>query len=451
VSVLNVLAIYGLYSNVGVGTSANLGATLQVQGNIYASNGITAANYFVTSANIATINVGNITGTNSLVTFQSNVLIQGGNLVATGNLTAQNVITMNLSYAVDQVKQAAWLQPNLTNAMAIQNWIGSISNTTSGSWWSQSAKPVYGNVSPVATPGYSNSGVLLPDGRVMFTPSATGNVGYWNPSTGLYSVSTTKVPGGGFAVVVPSGNVVIVGSSNISALNPLSGAFSNLVRHGNVFAGATLDPYGNVVGIPSGSGNLISFSPLTSTFSNVATRPGGPTSLNFSGGLLLPNGNVVCVPLTNANVVQFNPATGAVSNVNFALGTTAKFSGAVLTPNGNVVFVPVSSNVGIWNPSTVEFSNVQTGAGLSSFRGGVLLPNGNVVLVPQTSANVGLINGTTRAYSNVTGTSGGFSGGVLVPDGRVIFVSNTAANVGVLDTLTPAPVEFCTGPYFNKF
>ena len=451
VPILNVLAIYGLYSNVGIGTSTNLYATLQVQGNIYASNGITAANYFVTSANIATINVGNITGTASLVTFQSNLLIQGGNLVATGNITAQNVITVNLSYGVDLVKQAAWIQPNSTNATAIQNWIGSVSNATSGSWWSQSARPVYGNASPVATPGYSNSGVLLPDGRVMFTPSATGNVGYWNPMTGLYSVGGTKVPGGGFSVVVPSGNVVIVGSSNISALNPLSGAFSNLVAHGNVFAGATLDPYGNVVGIPSGSGNLISFSPLTGAFTNVATRPGGPTTLNFSGGLLLPNGNIVCVPLTNANVVQFNPAVGTVSNVNFALETTAKFSGAVLTPNGNVVFVPVSSNAGIWNPSAGTFSNVPTGAGLSSFRGGVLLPNGNVVLVPQTSANVGLVNGTTRAYSNVTGTSGGFSGGVLVPDGRVVFVSNTAANVGVLDTMTPAPVEFCTGPYFNKF
>ena len=451
VPVMNVLAIYGLYSNVGIGTSTNLGATLQVQGNIYASNGITAANYFVTSANIATINVGNITGTASLVTFQSNLLVQGGNLNVSNTLTAQNVFTGNLSYGVDLVKQAAWIQPTTANATAIQNWIGSVSNTTSGSWWSQSSRPVYGNVSTVATPGYSNSGVLLPDGRVMFTPSATGNVGYWNPSTGLYSVSGTKLPVGGFSVVVPSGNVVIVGSSNISALNPLSGAFSNLVAHGGVFAGATLDPYGNVVGIPSGSGNLISFSPVTSTFTNVAARPGGPSTLNFSGGLLLPNGNIVCVPLTNANVVQYSPAAGTVSNTVFSLETTAKFSGAVLTPNGNVVFVPVSSNAGIWNPSAGTFSNVPTGGGASSFRGGVLLPTGNVVLVPQNSANVGMINGTTRAYSNVTGTAGGFSGGVLVPDGRVIFVSNTAANVGILDTLTPAPVEFCTGPYFNKF
>ena len=123
----------------------------------------------------------------------------------------------------------------------------------------------------------------------------------------------------------------------------------------------------------------------------------------------------------------------------------------MLTPNGNVVFVPVSSNVGVWNPSAGTFSNVSTGAPASSFRGGVLLPTGNVVLVPQTSANVGLINGTTRAYSNVTGSVGGFSGGVLVPDGRVVFVPNTAANVGILETVTPAPVEFCTAPYFNKF
>ena len=450
VPVLNVLSIYGQSGLVGIGT-ATPGSTLHVQGNIYASNGITAANYFVTSANIATINVGNITGTASLVTFQSNLLIQGGNLAATGNLTAQNVFTTNLSYGVDLVKQAAWIRPSATNSIAIQNWIGSVSNATTGSWWSQSARPVYGNVSIVATPGYSNSGVLLPDGRVMFTPSATGNVGYWNPSTGLYSVSATKVPAGGFSVVVPSGNVVIVGSSNISALNPLSGAFSNLVAHGNVFAGATLDPYGNVVGIPAGTGNLISFSPTTSTFTNVSVNLGGPATLNFSGGLLLPNGNVVCVPLTNSNAVQYNPVTGAVANTPFGLETNSKFSGAVLTPNGNVVFVPVSSNVGIWNPSVGTFSNVPTGAGASSFRGGVLLPNGNVVLVPQTSANVGLVNGTTRAYSNATGTSGGFSGGVLVPDGRVVFVPSTSANVGVLDTMTPAPVEFCTGPYFNKF
>jgi hypothetical protein len=53
-------------------------------------------------------------------------------------------------------------------------------------------------------------------------------------------------------------------------------------------------------------------------------------------------------------------------------------------------------------------------------------------------------------FSNVT-ASAGFSGASLVPDGRVVFAPYTAANVGVLQTFTPASIQLCLSPYFNKF
>jgi hypothetical protein len=59
-----------------------------------------------------------------------------------------------------------------------------------------------------------------------------------------------------------------------------------------------------------------------------------------------------------------------------------------------------------------------------------------------------------RTYSNLVsvGTvAGKYSGATLLPDGRVIMAQYNASNVGILNTRTPASVEFCRSPYFNKY
>ena len=99
-------------------------------------------------------------------------------------------------------------------------------------------------------------------------------------------------------------------------------------------------------------------------------------------------------------------------------------------------------------------THVPHGCGSLAFSGGVLLPTGNVVFVPKNSSNVGMFDPVAQTYSNlvsVGATAGKYSGGTLLPDGRVIMAQYNASNVGILNTSTPASLEFCRSPYFNKF
>ena len=463
VPVINTTAIFGTFSNVGIGTSTGLGATLHVQGNIYATGGLTAASYSALTANIATMNVGTITGTAGVVTIPASLVLQG-NLYVANTMSVTNVYANSLYYSTDLVKQAPYLQANVANAISIQNWIGATTNLAKNSWWSVSARPSFGNVASGPVSNTLSGAALLMDGRVVFSPAGASRVGIFNPMTNQYTVVTPAgdAPTGTYssAVVLPTGNVVMIplGSSNVGTFNPSALRFSNAIQTGGTFFGGVLDPLGNVAMMPAAStSNIGTFNPALGTFSNVAgTRFDG----TMRGAVLLPNGNVICVPGTNANVVQFNPFSGTFSNsVSLGGSGTAKFSGAVLTPNGNVVFVPSSgattSNVGVLNPSALTWTNVTTWAGLSAFSGGCLLPTGNVVFVPFNSANVGMFDTVTLAYSNSTVVSGAglgsFIGGSLIPDGRVVFCPAASANVGALGTLTPVGREFCLAPYFNKF
>ena len=463
VPLINTTAIFGTFSNVGIGTSTGLGATLHVQGNIYASGGLTAASYSALTANIATMNVGTITGTVGVVTIPASLVLQG-NLYVANTMTVTNVYANTLYYSTDLVKQAPYLQANVANAVAIQNWIGATTNLAKNSWWSMSARPSFGNVASGPVASTLSGAALMMDGRVVFSPSGAARVGIFNPATNQYTsvVPAGDTPTGTYSssVVLPTGNVVFIplGSSNVGTFNPSALQFSNVVRTGGTFFGGVLDPLGNVAMMPAlATSNIGTFNPALGTFSNVTgTRFDG----TMRGAVLLPNGNVICVPGTNANVVQFNPFVGTFSNsVQLGGSGTAKFSGGVLTPNGNVVFVPSSgattSNVGVLNPSALTWTNVTTSTGLSAFSGGCLLPGGNVVFVPFNSANVGMFDTVTLAFSNSTVVSGAglgsFVGGALVPDGRVVFCPAAAANVGALGTLTPVGREFCLAPYFNKF
>jgi hypothetical protein len=459
VPVINTTAIFGTSSNVGIGTSTGLGATLHVQGNIYATGGLTAASYSALTGNIATMNVGTITGTAGVVTIPATLVLQG-NLYVANTMTVTNVYANSLYYSTDLVKQAPYLQANVANAVAIQNWIGATTNLSKNSWWSVSARPSFGNVASGPVASTLSGAALMMDGRVVFSPSGAARVGIFNPATNQYTavIPAGDTPTGTYSssVVLPTGNVVMIplGSSNVGTFNPSALQFSNVVQTGGTFFGGVLDPLGNVAMMPAlATSNIGTFNPVLGTFSNV---PGTRFDGTMRGAVLLPNGNVICVPGTNANIVQFNPFSGAFSNAILLGGSgLSKFSGAVLTPTGNVVFVPsagvTNSNVGVMNPSALTWTNVTTSTGLTAFSSGCLLPGGNVVMVPSSSANVGMFDTVNLTYSNSTVAGGSFLGGSLIPDGRVIFCPGASANVGALGTLTPVGREFCLAPYFNKF
>jgi hypothetical protein len=453
-TVINTVAIYATSGNVGIGTSTGLGATLQIQGNIFVANAnATLFTNLTSPANLVTLNTTTLSFTQDPATVPGPVTWALGSNISVANSYTQAAEVFapgSVYYTADPLQTAPWAVPGTTNELLIKSWIRGVCNEAS--FWDMTSTPAFSNLSQ--GPGTRTSSLLLGDGRVVFTQGS--NIGTFNPVTEQFSniVPLGGVPVGPYvgAVLVPSGNVVMIPgatTSNVGSWDPYSKRFSNVILPGGAFEGGVLDPLGNVVMVPAAStSNIGTFNPVLGTFSNVA---GSLFDGSFSGACVLANGNVICVPNTNSNIVQFNPSVGTFSNsVQVGASGTAKFNGGVLTPSGNVVLVPgTSSNVVIFDPKLLTSVNVQAVGG---FSGGVLLPTGNVVFVPAASANVGMLDPVSFSFSNSTSVGvGGYSGGTLIPDGRVVFGPGTSGSVGVLLTTAPAPVEFCRSPFVNKF
>jgi hypothetical protein len=177
------------------------------------------------------------------------------------------------------------------------------------------------------------------------------------------------------------------------------------------------------------------------------------------GTCLLTNGNVLAPSPGTANVIQFDPVSLTASNI--VLGTDG-YSSLTLAPNGNVIGTPMNSNIIVINPSTSVSSNITVPSPntqtQTSFGGACLLPSGNIIFAPSLtitanvgSSNVGMFDPSAMVYSNSTASGGNFSSATLIPSGQVVFCPSGSANVGLLDTMTPAPPEWCLSPYFNKF
>jgi len=167
---------------VGINTSTNLGAALQILGNVYSSNSISS-----------------------------------------GDLNITNTIV----YDEDLTKRSIHLAPSGANAAAIQSWISATCNMSSNSYWSVTQAPVYANAA-VSTSGYSGS-VLLPDGRVLFVPSTSSSIGFYTPATGEFSAVTPSGFQGPFngGVLLPTGNVLFAPqTSAVGIYNPVSRNFS---------------------------------------------------------------------------------------------------------------------------------------------------------------------------------------------------------------------------------
>ena len=497
-------------SNMGIGTSpVARGANLLISGNLWAPN-IFSTNIFSTNLNAVTANIFTVLGTaNAVTTLVGNLYVSNGvtsvTVLAAGrinasainvttiftgetfspaNYSAANlVITGNITYSEDLMNRGPWLLPSVANASAIQAWISTTCNAASiptRAHWA-SGPLVFSNaaIGPVGSSDYGGS-VLLPDGRVLFVPHNAATVGFYNPASGLFSTvapagltnASNKFRGG---VLVPNGNVVFVpwNNSNIGLFNPMTSIYSNVAvgAQGGTFRfqGGVLSPTGNVVLVPRDSANIGVFNPTTLSLTNVGPISGS-TSL-FGSGVLLPNGNVVMTPMnTNANIGMYNTYSLTISgfsNVGPIATNGYSWECSALAPNGNVIFFPsTSANIVVYNPSVVSspigpggFSNIpfigpaEVG-GKNFFQGGVVLPTGNVICCPTDASNIGVIDPKALTYSNsvpVSAATAKFFGATLVPNGQVILCPYNSANVGVINTITPAPVEFCLAPYFNKF
>jgi len=456
----------------GLGGALPSGPTLNILGNVTVSNALVTSNLVATLANIQTLNAQSLSFAFPLnvgigTTAGASNLTVAGNVYVTNAVTSQNIFTGTLYYGEDLFKRGPYLLPSGANAATIQNWVSGTCNAASQparSWWATSPAPSFGNVAS-GPKGQSDywGGVYLADGRVLFVPQNASNVGFFNPATGLFS-SVPLGASSGFrgGVLVPSGNVVFVPWTSANALvyNPLSAAFAN-VPCGGAFQGGTLLPSGNVAFFTKTSGNIGVLNPSTLTFSNVG--PLGP----FGGaGTLLPTGNLVMCPSgTTGNIGVWNSSAvswplGPGTFTNIGPVPANECGSAVLTPQGNVVFLPSGpgANLITWNQSLTSpwpltspgtCTNVACGAALL---GGALLPSGNVVTTGPVGSNVGMFDPGVLTFSNLARTgTGGYAGATLVPDGRVVLCPSAASNVGVLDTQVPVDPAWSLSPLFNKF
>ena len=451
---MNISSINAAYIDgiVGINTSTELASTITVYGNVYASNSL-YGNITGYLANVTTLNISYIYGTSGSVGFNTGssgaALKVEGNTYTSNALSAQNIaVTTSLYYAEDLTRRSPHLKPSYANASAIQNWITASCNVTQKVGWSASAGPVYSNIVSGAKGQSDYSGsILLANGRVLFVPYNSSNIGVFNPANIQFSTVVPSVAlGGPFSsgILLPTGNVLFFSTTKtIGMYNPSSFGFSTISvpSAGN----------GNLMGVLTANNVLIaSYSILNYNFNTGVITTQLNDSLyagsggNVSGTCLLPNGNVIISSSTNQYVTQFDPVSLQYSNI--FIGNDGSNT-LTLAPNGNVIGTPVTSNIIIINPSASVSSNVSTGA---AFSGGVLLPTGNILFMSETS-NGGMFDPSTLGYSNLPQVTGSFSSGKLTPRGQVIFTPYNSANVGVLDTMTPISREFCLSPYFNKF
>ena len=446
------------FSNVGIGTSA-VSANLTVTGNVYASNAIHTANIVAagftsnstnTVFNFDTIDIPFLGATTLNVASTTNVY----------SLTSQTTI----NYSEDLFKRGPYLMPTTANAAAITGWISATCNAASqtASFWSATSAPVYSNAAPGAKgSGDYVGGVLIPDGRVVMVPYTSSNVGIFNAATGTFSAvvpSGAAITGSGQyagGVLAPTGNVFMIPSNatGVGVFNPMTSAFSTF--------GSATGFFGGVLAPTSATGAVrVIMAPLAATTVGIVdpvalTYTAGVAATGYVGTVLLPSGLVVLVPYSAANISVYNPVTNTITST-LAHGQGAgAFAGGALLPNGNVLFFPSgSANIIVYNPSTNTIAaTVAHGQGSGAYQGGVLTPSGNVVMVSFSAPYHGLFNPLTSTFSTfgISQTGSKFASAILVPDGRVVCPPFTYANVGVISTVTPAPVEFCRSPYFNKY
>ena len=179
----------------------------------------------------------------------------------------------------------------------------------------------------------------------------------------------------------------------------------------------------------------------------------GGSGYSYSGGVLLHDGRVVFVPYYASKILIFDPATNEYSTIPGPIvkssvcinldGTKrtmwsgdGAYSGGVLLKDGRVVFVPSNARtIGIFDPTTNEYSTIPGAPGSSAYRGGVLLHDGRVLFVPYMATTIGMFDPVTNEYSTIPGAPGknAYSDGVLLKDGRVVFVPYMATTIGIFD------------------
>lgn len=206
---LNTLSIFTRNSFLGIGTSAASNTTMFVTGNVYASTSIGAQAIFPPAQNASLITGNAVTVTTGTANIGSNI---GATLTVTGNLWASNsVASTNIvatSANITGVSNVTSLVPisNLAvgTASGVRgNVIVSNSITTTNVFVTSVTTATMNTLSITAPVGVSLTGYSGPWGYVPFNGTLVDSIGnLTNPVvTGTLTYTTTNGPGGGPTLV----------------------------------------------------------------------------------------------------------------------------------------------------------------------------------------------------------------------------------------------------------
>jgi hypothetical protein len=490
---VNTTAIFSPAGLLGIGTSINLGATLQVLGNIYVSTGMIATNVIAQSINSSIINTFSIVGAAGGVGVGTT--LPAASLHVVGNVYASNGLQANVLVASSV---------NLTSLTVSQLYgpagagVGIGTTPVVGG----AALQVLGNI-------YASNAIIAPSILLQTLNTVSINTNSLVGTYGSIGIGTIPVAGGANLQVV--GNIYVSNSFLTTAIyaTTLNTNFMNVstiftgtgvvgVNQVPVFGSANLQILGNLYASNAIQVTNVVATNLNVTYINTAsffTNSGvlgiGTTpdiagaNLQVGGNLFVSNAlftNNIFANTVNVNIV--NVSSFYSSSGTFGVGILAPPTGPNLYVVGNTFvsnaiqttnlvvsgtinygedlfkrgpwLIPSTSNAAAitgWINSTINaasvpqswwsssampaYGNVANGPlGSTEYSGSVVLPDGRVIFAPYSASNVGVFNPATNQFSTIIPTGarpGNYRGGVLVPDGNVIFIPYLNSNVGVFN------------------
>lgn len=366
-----------------------------------------------------------------------------------------------------------------TSTTSINKWELNCSyNTTisqqTNSFWSNTRASTsfsFVTVSPdrtAATDGGWSGCVLVPDGRVVIAPQipTVGFMGTFSPITR----TITQIAAGGIGtnyayagtgVLAPNGRVIFgpFKTTAIGIFNPVTNSFTTTTGGltGNPgHSGSCLLPNGNILFAPYDSAWIGIFNPNTNVYTTGPTIAGYTTQA-LAGCVPLPDGRVVLCPQNGTTFGAYDYITNTYTVASGITVQANAYFGGCLLPDGRVAFTPYTvDNIGIYNPVTNSFTTVPTPGGIRCIGGGRLLPNGLVYFHPYNTTSYGIFNPVTNSVFSVSasgfGGAGSCQGSALLFDGRIISPPFVNTNrLGIL-TGSPIPVDrgFALHPLLNR-
>ena len=412
VGTLNTGSIFTRTSFLGIGTTAASGTALYVPGNVYATQSAGASRVTIVSANVSA-------GAN-LLTFVTQQLGSNGGVTMslTGNVYASNAITsVNVdatSANVTRVSNITTLAPRTTLIFPGGNAFVSNALTATNVFATTSVNATSINVTSFST---SNLGINQTT-TATSTLSVQGNV-YASKALVTTNVVATSMNVTGTLNVTSVVTRILV--ANALGWTNTNIFIANSITTTNIYTtNVTANVYGSLsINGPGGAtlqinGNLASSNAFWSVPDVSATL-----SINYGEDItkrsphLLPtqaNAAVIQEWISSTCAAASQPTNGwwatsqqpVYGNVVVDAPGNGAYAGSVLLPDGRVVFVPYNAHkIGVFNPTTNEYSEIApTGSGLGRYGGGVLLPNGNVFFGPATN-NIGMFNPIASTFSNI--------------------------------------------------